>query len=65
MLLATRRASTPSVVQLRHVNELRPDAQAELLLANLPVVQGHLDQGAIVSLSPARLAVRSLPIERS
>jgi predicted nuclease of predicted toxin-antitoxin system len=65
MLLATRRASTPSVIQLRHVNGLRPDAQAGLLIAKLPTGRDDLVQGAIVSLSPARMALRSLPIERS
>ena len=34
----------------------------ELLVQNLPAVAGDLDRGAVVSLSPTRLAVRRLPI---
>ena len=50
------------VVLLRHVNDLPPRAQAALLVANLPTVALDLERGAIVSLSPGRLAVRDLPI---
>ena len=47
---------------LRHVAELSwPEHQA-LLLANLPSVLEDLQAGAVVSLSPTRLAVRRLPI---
>lgn len=62
MLLATRRTRTPSVVLLRDVAELRPDAHAQLLIANLPAAIDDLDNGAVVSLSRSRLAVRRLPI---
>lgn len=62
MLLALRRASSPSVVHLRDVAELGPDGHLGLLKANLAQVQEDLDRGAIVSLSPTRLAVRDLPI---
>lgn len=62
MMLALRRASTPSVVHLRHINELTWHAQVALLVANLPTVLNDLDEGAIVSLSPTRMAVRRLPI---
>ena len=62
MLLALRRAASPSVVQLRHVGELRPDAHIDLLAANLPTIQDDLEVGAIASLSPTRLAVRDLPL---
>lgn len=62
MLLALRRSTSPSVVHLRHVAELTPDVHAALLVANLPVIEADLDRGAIVSLSPTRLAVRDLPI---
>jgi hypothetical protein len=50
------------VVLLRHITELPRAQQAALLVANLPAVIEDLDDGAIVSLSPTRLAVRSLPI---
>ena len=62
MLLAARRTARPSVILLRHVAGLRPPAHAELLIANLPAVVADLAQGAVVSLSPTRLAVRRLPI---
>lgn len=62
MLLALRRSTSPSVLHLRHVADLVSDAHAALLVANLPAVEADLDRGAIVSLSPTRLAVRGLPI---
>lgn len=63
MLLAVRRDVMPSVVLLRHVNELEPLEQGALLIANLRAVIDDLESGAIISLSPARLRVRRLPIE--
>ncbi len=62
-LLARRRACVPSVVHLRGVAELLADERAALLTANLPAIVDALEAGAVVSLSPTRLAVRSLPIE--
>ncbi|MGL5818203.1 MAG: DUF5615 family PIN-like protein [Phycicoccus sp.] len=62
MMLASRGAAGPSVLLLRHVNDVRPPEQAALLVANLPDVAAALDTGAIVSLSPHRLAVRDLPL---
>ncbi len=62
MMLALRRAGRPSVVLLRHVTHLPRGVQAALLVANLPVVSLDLSAGAVVSLSPTRLAVRDLPI---
>jgi len=62
MLLALRRATSPSVVHLRHVAELPPAHHLALLVANLPAITDDLERGAIASLSPARLAVRDLPI---
>jgi predicted nuclease of predicted toxin-antitoxin system len=62
MLLALRRTTSPSVVHLRGVAEPRPEQHVALLVANLPKVSDDLDRGAIVSLSPSRLAVRDLPI---
>lgn len=44
------------------VAELGPDDHATLLVANLPSVVEDLERGAIVSLSPTRLAVRDLPL---
>jgi predicted nuclease of predicted toxin-antitoxin system len=61
-LLALRRSTTPSVVHLRQVAELPPDAHTALLVANLHAIADDLDRGAIASLSPTRLAIRDLPI---
>lgn len=61
-MLALTGAATPSVVHLRHINELTGREQAALLIANLPTVLDDLQHGAIVSLSPTRMAVRRLPI---
>jgi predicted nuclease of predicted toxin-antitoxin system len=62
MLLALRRSATPSVIHLRHIAELPPDAHLDLLVANLPAIAGDLDRGVIASMSPSRLAVRDLPL---
>lgn len=61
-LLAMRRTKSPSVVHLRHVGELLPEEHHRLLVANLHLIAADLERGAIVSLSPTRLAVRDLPI---
>ncbi|WP_026533770.1 DUF5615 family PIN-like protein [Arthrobacter sp. H14] len=63
MMLALRHTSRPSVVLLRHITELPRHRQGELLAENLPLVEEDLHKGAIVSLSPTRLAVRDLPVE--
>jgi predicted nuclease of predicted toxin-antitoxin system len=62
MLLALRRSASPSVIHLRHVAELAPDAHVALLVANLSTIEADLDRGVIVSLSPTRMAIRELPI---
>ena len=62
MLVAVRRASSPSVIHLRHVAELVPELHGSLLIANLPAIADDLERGVIVSLSPSRLAIRDLPI---
>ena len=62
MMLALRRATAPPVVLLRHITNIPPIAQTALLVANLPRVLEELEAGAVVSLSPTRLAVRNLPM---
>lgn len=62
MLIALRRSTSPSIVLLRGVNELPPDQHAALVIANLPAVADDLQRGAIVSLGPDHLRVRSLPL---
>ena len=64
MLLAARGSAGPSVVLLRQVAERPWPEHGALLVANLPAVLADLQEGAVVSLSPTRLAVRRLPIQR-
>ncbi|MGF7239462.1 MAG: DUF5615 family PIN-like protein [Frankia sp.] len=60
-LLARLGGFKPSFVLLRHLNQLAPDQQAELLLANLPRVVDDLSAGAVVTFLRDRIRVRSLP----
>ena len=53
MLVALRRATSPSIVLMRGVAELQPSTQAELLVSNLPSVIDDLVRGAIVTITPA------------
>ena len=62
-LLALGSRAAPSVVLLRSADHLRPAEQAELLIANLPLISKDLERGAIASLSRERLRIRELPIE--
>jgi len=62
-MLAFNGRSAPSLVLLRSIDTLRPDEQAELLVANLPAVEAEVIDGAVVSLSPAHLRVRRLPLQ--
>ncbi|MCK9897500.1 DUF5615 family PIN-like protein [Frankia sp. AgB32] len=61
VILARERRKAPSFVLLRHLNDLTPDQQADLLVANLPQTEGELLAGAVVTLLRDRVRVRSLP----
>jgi predicted nuclease of predicted toxin-antitoxin system len=52
----------PSVIQFRGPGSRRPEALATLLVANLPQCAEALQSGSIVTLEPARVRVRALPI---
>lgn len=62
MLLALRKAPSPSVVHVRGVADSPPATHSALLIDNLPAITAALEVGAIVSLSPTHLRVRDLPI---
>lgn len=61
-LLALRRDRRPSVLMLRSSDRLTPDQQVELILATLAQVGDELDAGAVASVTPERIRVRTLPI---
>jgi predicted nuclease of predicted toxin-antitoxin system len=63
-MLALGGARAPSVILLRSADHMRPPGQADLLVGNLPAVEGDLAQGAIVSMTRRHLRVRELPIDR-
>jgi predicted nuclease of predicted toxin-antitoxin system len=61
-LLTLRRETQPSVVLFRGRSPRRPEQEAAVLLANLPVIQAELETGAVVSIYGDRLRIRRLPI---
>ncbi len=52
----------PSIILVRAIADLLPTEQVELIASAVDAVANDLASGAIVSLSPKRLAVRHLPI---
>jgi predicted nuclease of predicted toxin-antitoxin system len=62
MLLATRSAQKPSVIQFRGRSSRRPEALAHTILSNLPQLADALESGSIVTFEPSRVRVRALPI---
>ncbi len=61
-ILAFAGANVPSVIQFRTGTEYRPDEQAAILLANLPSLLEPLSRGCLVTFTPGRVRVRSLPL---
>jgi len=63
-LLNARQAAKPSVILLKRPSPRRPEAQAELILANRAVIARVLDQGSVVVFDQGRLRSRTLPLLR-
>ena len=61
-LLALGGHTRPSLVLLRSSDHLTPDDQAALLLHVLDRVVDDLTAGAIATVTPGRVRVRSLPV---
>jgi len=61
-LLASRKASRPSVILFREGAPRRPERQAAVPVANLPSLAPELDAGVIVTFRASRLRMRRLPI---
>ena len=61
-LLATRSTRKPSVIQFRGRGSRKPAALAHLIVLNLPQLVEALEHDSIVTFEPARIRVRSLPI---
>ncbi len=61
-ILALREATKPSVILIRRSSGRRPDAQAALLLRQLPQIADSLERGSVVVIEDERVRIRSLPI---
>jgi predicted nuclease of predicted toxin-antitoxin system len=61
-ILALRQERKPSVILFRQERGRHPDAQASLLLANLPMIEAALQHGCIAVIEDSRVRVRLLPI---
>ncbi|MFB9961178.1 DUF5615 family PIN-like protein [Sinosporangium siamense] len=61
-LLAHTRATEPSVILVRELIELRPPDLVDVIVANLAVLDSHLQAGAVVAFSTRGIRVRALPL---
>lgn len=63
-ILATRKATRPSVLLLRSDAPLPPEAQATLVATNLAAISWDIEAGALVVFARGRIRVRRLPYAR-
>lgn len=61
-MLALQERSQPSVLMLRSSDHLTPDEQGELILRTLAQVGEELEDGAVASVTPKRIRIRTLPL---
>jgi predicted nuclease of predicted toxin-antitoxin system len=61
-LLASTRATSPSVLYVRRSSGRRADAMLEMIAVNLPALDEALSDGSVVVLGEGSLRVRALPI---
>lgn len=61
-LLASTKATAPSVLYIRRSSGRRADAMIGLLVENLPALEGPLATGSLVVIAEGSIRVRSLPI---
>jgi predicted nuclease of predicted toxin-antitoxin system len=62
--LTTRQAAKPSVILFHRESPRHPQAQADLLLANLATIADLLLQGSVIVFENQRLRSRTLPLPR-
>lgn len=61
-LLASTRATSPSVLYVRRSSGRRADAMLEMISVNLPALEEPLGSGSIAVLGEGSLRVRPLPV---
>ncbi len=61
-LLAHARATRPSVILVREIVGLHPEALTSVILGQLDTLEPHFQTGAIAAITPTGIRVRALPL---